>query len=206
MNPNGENNLPLYNSLLHLHRRRTELLSQLGSSISQTNSGDLRALNAEIVHIQSRLDASKSRQPGANLPLMENPLPHSAEASGRRPIAVLLVEDNPGDVALARRMLNGSGKFELLHASRVSSALEQLRDGVAVVLLDLDLPDSCGLDTLRRVREHHPSVPILILSGRDDPKTASEALRAGAQDYLVKGQVSAAVLVQAISRQVNCSD
>ena len=117
---------------------------------------------------------------------------------------VLIVEDNPGDLWLTKRMLASDGtEFRLTHASTLSSALEQLSHRADVVLLDLDLPESQGLDTLRRIREHDSSVPIIILTGMDDRDQAVEALNNGAQEYLIKSQVDGRLLVRAVLRQEN---
>ena len=117
-----------------------------------------------------------------------------------KPITVLLIEDNPGDVALIRTMLAERGAvLELLSASRLADGLERLAQGDAdLVLVDLSLPDSDGLDTLARVQEAAPTVPVVVLTGTDDEALGLEAVQRGAQDYLVKGQVPAALLTRAI--------
>jgi DNA-binding NarL/FixJ family response regulator len=118
-----------------------------------------------------------------------------------QPIKVLLIEDNPGDARLIREMLaDVSGAwFDLEYADRLSSGLERLavRD-IDVILLDLMLPDSQRLDTFARTYTQAPQVPIVVLSYVDDEATAIEAVREGAQDYLVKGQVDGELLVRAI--------
>ncbi len=104
---------------------------------------------------------------------------------------ILLIEDHIGDARLTREMLREAGMFtfELTHVETLGqgSALLHERDFDAI-LLDLSLPDAQGIDTLRRLRNSHPSVPIIILSGLDDETAALAALQEGAQDYLVKGQ------------------
>jgi signal transduction histidine kinase/DNA-binding response OmpR family regulator len=107
-------------------------------------------------------------------------------------IKVLLIEDNPGDARLLQEMLVGArGTFELKHAKRLSTGLEQLAAGEPdVILLDFSLPDSLGFDTLVKIHAQAPSVPIIVLSGLDDEALMVQAVRAGAQDYLVKGQVA----------------
>ena len=80
-----------------------------------------------------------------------------------KPIQVLLVEDNPGDARLIRETLSETNpdQFELVYAERLDSALELVDQGaVDLVLLDLTLPDSSGLDTLTRMQSHAPVVPI----------------------------------------------
>jgi PAS domain S-box-containing protein len=114
-----------------------------------------------------------------------------------KPIAVLLVEDNPGDADLIRELLpkDGQGSFEITHASRLATAVELVgSDHFDLVLLDLGLPDSAGLDTVRAVRRQAPALPIVVLTGTDDERTGLAAIQEGAQDYVVKGQVTGALL------------
>src|SRR5882672_2796741 len=116
-------------------------------------------------------------------------------------IRVLLVEDNPGDVRLFLELLRetGAGHVKLEHVDRLSTALERLSNQTFdVVLLDLSLPDAQGLDTLVRAHAHAPSVPIVVLTGLDDQALAVKAVRAGAQDYLVKGRVDGDLLVRSM--------
>ncbi len=110
---------------------------------------------------------------------------------------VLLVEDNPGDVLLLRQLLTESvnSPFELEHADRLAPALERLNaGGIDLVLLDLSLPDSHGLETFAKALALAPQVPIIVMSGLDDEALAIETVHEGAQDYLVKGQVDFHVL------------
>jgi len=114
-----------------------------------------------------------------------------------RPIEVLLIEDNPGDARLIKEMLAESGKadYQFEHADRLSQGLERLlKGGIDVVLLDLGLPDSQGLETLGKVRAQAAAMPIIVLTGLDDEVTAVEAVRQGAQDYLVKGDVDSKLM------------
>jgi phosphoserine phosphatase RsbU/P len=117
------------------------------------------------------------------------------------PLTVLLIEDNAIDARLIQIMLSeaGSGLFELEHADRLASGLKRLSQGdVGMVLLDLSLPDSHGLSTFERVHHFAPRVPIIVMSGLDDQTVAVNAVHEGAQDYLVKGQVSGQLLVRAM--------
>ena len=118
-----------------------------------------------------------------------------------RPLSVLLVEDNPGDVRLIEEILieTEGASFDLMCAERLSKGLDRLAsDDVDVVLLDLSLPDSHGLDTFARVYEEAPQIPIVVLSGVDDEALAIQAVREGAQDYLVKGMADTDILVRSI--------
>uniref|UniRef100_A0A7C4GH88 histidine kinase n=1 Tax=candidate division WOR-3 bacterium TaxID=2052148 RepID=A0A7C4GH88_UNCW3 len=104
---------------------------------------------------------------------------------------VLLVEDNPGDARLVRWMLAqaSSVEFRVTEAERLSRALELIATTrFAVILLDLSLPDSSGIETVRRVSAVADETPIVVMTGCDDETTALTALQEGAQDYMVKGQ------------------
>ena len=118
------------------------------------------------------------------------------------PIAtVLLVEDNPGDARLIREMLaeDDSRAFKLRHADRLSHGLDCLATGeFGLVLLDLSLPDSFGIDTFTTVFTRAPRVPIIVLTGTDDETLALSAVKTGAQDYLIKGKVDGSLLVRAM--------
>jgi len=119
-----------------------------------------------------------------------------------QPIRVLLIEDNPADARLIEFMLGEARglRFELDWVADLTAGIARLRTHpIDVVLLDLGLPESTGLDTLRRLMAHKHSVPTLVvLSGLTDEEIAVQALQSGAQDYLVKGQVDSALLVRAI--------
>ena len=115
------------------------------------------------------------------------------------PQAILLVEDDAGDVLLVREALEAAApELELREAGTLAAALGQLPDGIACALLDLGLPDASGIDGVTRLREHAPNVAVVVLTGRDDEQLGIEALGAGAQDYLVKGQVEPEVLARAL--------
>jgi hypothetical protein len=116
-------------------------------------------------------------------------------------IRVLLVEDNPGDARLFTELLRNAGASHLrmVQVDRLAAALDRLnRDSFDVMLLDLSLPDANGLDTLVRAHAHAPKIPIVVLTGHDDEALAVRAVRAGAQDYLVKGHVDGELLVRSI--------
>jgi diguanylate cyclase (GGDEF)-like protein/putative nucleotidyltransferase with HDIG domain len=120
------------------------------------------------------------------------------------PIHVLLIEDNPADALLVREELEKSVRFGLSHARRLDAGLEVTRGGgIDAVLLDLSLPDACGLDTFRAVRQAAPHLPIVVLSGLMDEETAIAAVAEGAQDYLVKGPTVPAHLIRALHYAVH---
>jgi signal transduction histidine kinase len=113
---------------------------------------------------------------------------------------VLLVEDNPGDADLVRmRLVDGSAPVQVDCVARLSDALASLdRESPSLVLLDLNLPDSRGADTFRKVRERAPDVPVVVLSGQDDEALAVKAVHQGVQDYLIKSEISSRRLEQAM--------
>ncbi|UBF26765.1 hybrid sensor histidine kinase/response regulator [Kovacikia minuta CCNUW1] len=117
-------------------------------------------------------------------------------------IAVLLVEDNPADVALLMELLQDSDaeRWQVTHAKRLSLALENLHSTqFDVILLDLSLPDSQGLDTVAQIQTVVPYIPIVVLTGLQDQTIACHAVAQGAQDYLVKGQLSPELLLKTVS-------
>ena len=115
---------------------------------------------------------------------------------------VLLVEDNPGDVRLLCEMLreDTSHLFDVTHVDRIGDALRLLAQREQdVVLLDLTLPDGQGLDGVKKITAEATSIPIVVLTAVDDESLAIQAVRNGAQDYLVKGDLeSGAHLSRAI--------
>lgn len=121
-------------------------------------------------------------------------------------IRILLIEDNPVEALLMKSVLTRSAAknaylpgVELVSAKLFAAGLECLAEGnIDVVLLDLSLPDADGLETLVKLREQEPNVPVVVLTGRDDESLALEAMQVGAQDYLVKGQVDGPNIVRAV--------
>ena len=116
-------------------------------------------------------------------------------------IRVLLVEDNEGDARLMKELIAAAegARMELSHVRRLGDALSQLvQETFDVILLDLSLPDSQGLNTVVVTHQAVQDVPILVLSGLDDQDLAIRALQCGAQDYLVKGQSHGTQLLRAI--------
>lgn len=139
------------------------------------------------------------------------------------PLQVLLVEDNPGDARYIQEMFKEAGELSqrvvaqragevaeqsvesshgnpsITHVTRLADGLERLgEESFDVVLLDLNLPDSNGLDTIDTLRRETTSVPVLVLTGVRDRKTGLEALQQGAEEYLVKDEVNADLLVRSV--------
>ncbi len=120
----------------------------------------------------------------------------------RAPVRILLIEDNRGDARLLEQMLRDAQalRWELDWADSLEQGIARLqRGGVDLVMLDLDLPGSSGIETVLRVRSCGAQLPALIvLSGLNDEDVALRAVQAGAEDYLVKGEVDGRLLARAI--------
>ncbi|MCZ6625453.1 MAG: ATP-binding protein [Deltaproteobacteria bacterium] len=114
-------------------------------------------------------------------------------------IKALLVEDDPDQAELLQKMLTPSTRFAVTYVQRLSDAVQHLnKERFDVVLLDLMLPDSQGLDTLDKAHEQALNVPIVVISYLKDEAVALEAVCKGAQDYLVKGQLDGQMLSRTI--------
>jgi CheY-like chemotaxis protein len=125
---------------------------------------------------------------------------------------ILLVEDNPGDARLLEEELKGNadGHFDLTWVEDLKAALKLLADRQAAagvnpieppfdaVLLDLNLPDSQGLETFHTVHQQAPWLPLVLLTGMEDETTGLRAVQEGAQDYLVKGQTSGPAVARSL--------
>jgi len=117
------------------------------------------------------------------------------------PLHLLLVEDNPADARLLTEYLCGPNpqEFHCTHVAQLSEAMQYMgADRFDLILLDLSLPDSQGLDTVRAAHSQARGTPIVVLTGLDDETLGIASVRNGAQDYLVKGQADAQGLVRAI--------
>lgn len=122
-----------------------------------------------------------------------------------RTVRVLLVEDNADDRELARMMLRKSSEvvFEIDAVARLSDAVEKLSSSrFDAVLVDLSLPDSRNIDTLRELRDKAPDVALIALTGSDNMQTELAALAMGAQDYLIKGKDDERILLRAIRHAI----
>lgn len=116
-------------------------------------------------------------------------------------IAILLIEDNLGDVRLIQEMLSevNAGACAITVFDRLQAAQSALQAGdYDVVLLDLTLPDSTGLETLFRLRPTESVAAVIVLTGLNDEAAAIQALRIGAQDYLLKDRMNPEVLWRSI--------
>ncbi|MYH02474.1 MAG: response regulator [Nitrospira sp. SB0675_bin_23] len=114
---------------------------------------------------------------------------------------ILLVEDHPGDARLIQEFLQDlqGRSFTVVTAESFRQTYDRLKEhNVDVALVDLSLPDSHGLDTFRKLAADYPLLPQILLTGLNDRKIAIQAVREGAQDYLIKGQVDEDILIRAI--------
>ncbi|NEQ55336.1 MAG: response regulator, partial [Leptolyngbya sp. SIO3F4] len=114
---------------------------------------------------------------------------------------VLLIEDSAADARLLQEFLRETlyNEFHLTHVERLGKALQRLKENVYdVILLDLTLPDSDGLGSLNTLLSQTPSTPIVVLTNTNNPELAIEAVRQGAQDYLIKRQMHHEVLVRSL--------
>jgi len=116
-------------------------------------------------------------------------------------LQILLIEDNPGNVRYVRELLDEATWFRagMVHAGRLEEGIDHLREGrIDVVLLDLHLPDSSGADTLEKFHQAAGNRHWLVLAGGEDEFLAMEAIRYGAGDYLIKGQMDSEKLQRTI--------
>ena len=122
------------------------------------------------------------------------------QSNDRQELQILLIEDNSADVFLIKDHLKHSGtNFILSHCTRLSEALDLLSNPLYdVVLLDLGLPDSWGLNTLKAIKSIKMQAAVIVLTGLDDEKFALASLKEGAQDYIVKDNLNADNIIHAI--------
>ncbi len=117
-------------------------------------------------------------------------------------VNILLIEDNPGDIRILKELLAEAVDFKhsFYSASTLSEGLKIIEDNqFNMILLDLNLPDSSGIETVIKVKEKVQNIPIIVLTGLDDAKLARSIIQTGAQDYLVKGQINSNPLARSIS-------
>lgn len=124
---------------------------------------------------------------------------------------ILLIEDNPGDAELVRKALAlSTTRHEFCVDCRLGDAMNRDLNGFDVVLADLSLPDSSGLSGLRTLKEVAPDLPVIVLTSLDNDQLALQAIKQGAQDYIVKDQIDQNVLERsirhAIQRQEMCTE
>lgn len=116
-------------------------------------------------------------------------------------LQILLVEDSVSDAALLQEsiLLSGVKDLSVSAVQSLHESIDHLKNNhIDATLLDLSLPDSSGLETVRQVKSACPDMPIVVLTGVDDEKTGIEAVRMGVQDYLVKGQADGRLIARAV--------
>ncbi len=119
-------------------------------------------------------------------------------------ISVLMIDSDPADVGLAQEIFGSlPGEYHLETAAELTAGLKRLdAGGIDVVLLDLKLPDSWGFGTFEKIAQKAAGIPIIVFSALDDADLALRAVRAGAQDYVVKGRMSPASLMRCVKYAV----
>lgn len=118
---------------------------------------------------------------------------------------ILLIEDNPGDIRLVEIMLTQPDpyRFRLNICTTMSEAIETIaKEKIDVALLDMSLPDGEGIENITRLKSRLPSLPIVVMTGRQDDAFALAAVKAGAQDYLIKGQIDESQLSRALNYSI----
>lgn len=129
------------------------------------------------------------------------PTPTVARTGPAQVVRVLIAEDNPTDFLLIKDALADTPlvRFEVNHVLRLAELRKRIAEGnIDVVVTDLGLPDSQGLETFRQIRSCASGLPIIVLTGLSDEAVGIAALREGAQEYLVKGQISESALVRVL--------
>lgn len=134
-----------------------------------------------------------------------------SDQQNHKEFKVLLVEDNPGDAFLAKFYLEESNteteSFTVEHAEELHDAYNKMEaTHFDIVLLDLNLPDSAGLDTLRNLLDKYPDYLVIVLTGTFDEKLGLEAVQSGAQDFLAKGRYDSKVLSSSIRYAIGRSN
>ena len=116
-------------------------------------------------------------------------------------IKILLIEDNPGDTKSIKEMLKEAddNRYEVVHTKRLDDGIKIIvRDDFDLILLDLGLPDSEGMDTFNIMKYNAPDIPIIVLTGLKEDIFAVSAVGRGAQDYLVKDEIDSKLLATSI--------
>jgi signal transduction histidine kinase len=123
------------------------------------------------------------------------------QAVSEKQVKILLIEDSPDDVVLLKHILaeHKNNRFDISHAGTLTDAIKILETRpFNLILLDLSLPESEGLDTFAQVHNRFSSTPIIVLTGLADEEAATLAVRLGAQDYLIKDEINQRLLTHAI--------
>jgi DNA-binding NtrC family response regulator len=129
----------------------------------------------------------------------------NGNSTDKRHIKVLIIEDNDDDAELLCYFLSKAEDlyFDIERAERISSAVDLLKKkNFDVLISDLGLPDSLGVETFVKLHTRYPEIPMIVLTGLDDQEAALKAVQGGAQDYLVKGKIDANLLIRSIQYSI----
>lgn len=135
-------------------------------------------------------------------------LPNMAGPAEKRQDCILLIEDNEDAMLLVQYAVKeyGNGRYRLAWASSLSEGIDRLsKGGVDIVLLDLGLPDHSGEASYAWLREANPKIPVVVVTGDTSPETELSVLASGAEDYLVKTEISGSLLLQAIQAALSAN-
>lgn len=156
----------------------------------------VRALLAVVQAVTAGGGAGTTVEPGAPATAADG---SRVDQESARQLSVLVVEDNPGDARLIQEYLREQPALRVVSADTLAAALGQLTDpSMDVVLLDLGLPDSQGVDTVTRVVKERPALPVIVVTGQADEAVARASATAGAAEYLIKGAMEPSRLIRAI--------
>ena len=131
------------------------------------------------------------------IPILDDVLTHIMNDQ----LKILAIEDNPGDYTLLELTLKRANclALNLVRVETLKEALHHLhRQQVDVILLDLSLPDVWGIDAVKKLNSYASDIPIIVLTGNEDENLAIEAIQAGAQDYLIKGEFNSSLTMRSI--------
>ena len=135
-------------------------------------------------------------------------LPSVAGPADKRQDCILLIEDSEDAMLLVQYALGeyGNGRYRLVWAGSLSEGIERLsKGGVDIVLLDLGLPDHSGEASYAWLREANSKIPVVVVTGDSSPETELSVLASGAEDYLVKTEISGSLLLQAIQAALSAN-
>jgi len=116
-------------------------------------------------------------------------------------VSILVIEDNPADLDYLKELLSehATCAYKIRTAQTLKEGLQYIKENnIKIILLDLGLPDATEAETLEKVLRASPQTPVIILTGRDDEDLALQAVRQGAQDYLVKDEINSKILFKSI--------
>lgn len=120
-------------------------------------------------------------------------------SGGREPLKILVIEDDNAIAKLITMIIEKSGPYSVERANSIAMAQARLEQGgIDAALLDLELPDSSGIETVRRICSNHPELPVVILTSHSESDIAQQALREGAEDFVSKGTSIAIMLDRAL--------